>query len=228
MLRTALPGLALALSGCLVDGRGGPGDGPCDPGFVRDEGLCVEATGAFDVSWDPDPNCPDGATTAQVVSVDDTGAEVVDLYWCEDFAGLTGPLALGSYDVFVNLTDTDELGLFAQSFIEQAELAALDDVAVLDFAFPADVAFLGAGWTVMPDCQAAGIAAVELHDEVRGVLGGAACDAGALVLELELGAYKVHLQGLASDGESVVATSPVLSTELEFGNQLAELDGFEL
>ena len=61
--------------------------------------------GAFDVTWNLDPGCPAGATTAQLVSqevdIDGNaiGSPIEDLFNCEDGGGTTADLPLGDYDV---------------------------------------------------------------------------------------------------------------------------------
>ncbi|MBT8491986.1 MAG: hypothetical protein KJO07_02905 [Deltaproteobacteria bacterium] len=214
----------LCTGACFVDGGGDARE--CDPGFVPDGNLCVEATGQLDVAWDPQPDCPDGATTTQVISVDGTGTEYYDLFWCDDYSGITGPLPLDDYEVYVNLTDTDELVLFAQSFVQDTELLVPEDTAVLDFDFIADRGFLAASWTVSDSCEGAGITTMEL---VAGeaVLASAPCtDESLETPPVELGSLEVYLRAVEGDGSTVVGTSTVRSTELEFGNQLVDLGDF--
>jgi len=211
----------------VVDGGAGPGR--CDPGFVREGELCVEATAVLDVAWDPDPDCPEGATTAQVVSVDGLGTEFIDLYWCDDYGGVTGPLALGDYQVSVRLTDTDEVELFAQSDPQVVSLAREGESVAVDFAFVANTAYFVAGWTVASGCTAAGIATVELVVDGSGmVLASAGCETGVLEsMAVPLGGYQVYLRAMAGDGSTQVATTLVLSGSLEFGNQRINLGDFE-
>ncbi len=227
VIRTGLLAVALSSAACVVDG--GAGGGRCDPGFVRDGDLCVEATAALDVTWDPDPDCPEGATTAQVVSVDSLGDEFVDVYWCDDYGGVTGPLALDEYEVTVRLTDTDEVELFAQSDSEVASLGREGEIVTVDFVFAADAAFFVAGWTVGSGCASAGIATVELVDNGSGtVLASTSCDDGLVESPaLPLGEYQLFLRAMAPNGTSQIAATLVVTGTLEFGNQRINLGDFE-
>ena len=208
----------------MVDGNDA---GECDPGFIPSGNLCVEATGQLDVAWDPEPDCPEGATTTQVVSSDESGFEFVDIYWCDDFSGVTGPLPLGNYEVFVNLTDTDELELFAQSFVEEVGLFGEGETATLDFGFVSDRAFIHASWTVVGGCQAAGIATVELVSDGE-VLASAGCSQAAFESEpVALGERNLYLRTLEADGTTIISTTAVQVADLEFGNQLIDLGSFE-
>lgn len=215
-----------ALAGaCIVDGRDPVDD--CDPGFVPDNGICVEETATVDVLWDPQPDCPQDATTAQIVTVDEQGYEAVYVYWCDDFAGVAGPMPLGTYEVYVNLTDTDEIDLYAQSFASDVTLAVPGEVVERDFIFLADQAFFEASWQVTGGCAAAGIATVDLVRTGGEVLATAPCGDGLLeTAALPLGDYQLTLQALAPDGQTVVDASSSQSGVLEFGNQLADLGLF--
>lgn len=223
--RALLALVAISSAACLSEG----GPGACDPGFVPDGDLCVEATAQLDVIWDPDPDCPEGATTAQVVSIDTTGTEYLDIYWCDDYGGITGPLPLDTYQVYVNLTDTREVELFARSRSQDVVLTRADGITELDFAFPADVAFLEASWSVSGGCDSVGAATVELVREPAEILASADCQGGHLETSpLPLGSYSVFARTVADDGTTVIGASPVVEVELEYGNQLADAGAFEL
>ena len=60
--------------------------------------------------------CPPGATTAAVnAQRPEDSLPFVDLYNCEDGAGIADNLPAGDYDVWVELTDDSGAGLVAQS-----------------------------------------------------------------------------------------------------------------
>lgn len=191
--------------------------------------MCVEATAQLDVIWDPDPDCPKGASTAQVVSTDPAGVEFIDIFWCDDYGGLTGPLPLDQWVVHVDLTDTAEVELFARSASQEVTLRQVDQIAELDFAFPAEVAFATATWTVAGGCAAVNASTVELVREPAEVLASASCEDGQLETgPLDLGGYRVFLRTVEADGSTVIASSAVVETELAYGNQLVDLGAFDL
>lgn len=110
-------------------------------------------TAQFGVAWSLEGGCPAGATTIQVVMDDRSGAAPYeDLYDCvADGAGDTAPRPLGTYDVWINVTD-DAGAAFASSFAVEVTLDSPGTVVeVPEFAFPTDGGFMTLTWDVLDD-----------------------------------------------------------------------------
>jgi hypothetical protein len=217
--------VCFALASCVVDG-GSRIESTCDPGFVLKGDLCVEATGTLDATWQLDPGCPPGSQYAELVAIDQYGAEWVDEFACSAGGGSSHALPLGSYDVFLDLVDAPRITLLAQSFLVTTTLVAYDEAVAIDFVVPTDVAYFTWSWDAS-GCAAAGVASVEISVDGEGS-GSAPCSAGtAQSSALALGNHAVFVRRLNGSAGVVGESEPEMAL-LEWGNQFADLGVFEL
>ena len=141
----ALGATCLLASGCIIVSGD---DDPID--------------GDINVSWSIDPACPVGATTAQLIARPPgapTSAGIPATFDCDAGSGFIEAVPPGTYDVFVNITDTSTNTLFAQSFAQaDVVVVAGREVTVAPFTILADEAFFGFDWQITeggslaPDC----------------------------------------------------------------------------
>lgn len=214
--------------------------------FVDDDDDDFSGVGFFGVSWELDPGCPAGATTAQALSqrVDASGnaigSPIEDLFDCEDGRDTTDPLPLGLYEVTLNITDESTDELFAQSVIVEAELDLDEEVVSVDFDILTDQAFFFLTWTIDGDeattaaCDAAGADAVRvlatLASSGDATTDSRSCDdGGGETSALPLGDYVLEIDLVdAAGGGVVIADGPAPFEEtLAVGNESNDIGDFD-
>jgi len=105
-------------------------------------------TGQMDVAWTlADGSCADAdtATINALLSGDSTPYK--DIYNCSDGGGLSQDLPLGTYTVWVDLTDGSGGALIAQSEAVDITLDHGGQQASADFAINVTQGYIDAGWT---------------------------------------------------------------------------------
>jgi hypothetical protein len=237
VLATLMIGGLAQATGCIItSGDDDPGDG-----FAQ-----------FRVGWtltagenDNVATCPPGATTAQVVTTrsgtscnpNSPGAGCfVDLFNCADGENATALIPLGSYDVFVNITDTSTATLFAQSFVQGANLSTDGSLVPVNFTFPVDGGFFELSWTLSDaggqlSCADEEIGAVSVlatliddssfNDDIF------RCEDGSAITGKQfIGDYTVVVSILDELDDSVVQDADPIDTSIDFGNEINDLGVF--
>lgn len=209
-----------------------------------DDDPPIDVGGSFDVTWSLDPGCPVGGETAQLLiqEVDANGDPIGtggdELYNCSDQGGATQILALGDYELTLNVISNDESTLFAQSDPEVFSILSDGDVIPVSFSFPVDVGSFGLSWTVdglTPDdvvCNDVSAMNVEIILD-QGTLDTATfpCPAGeGVTRELALGVYPLMILDLVTEAGGGLLDAPIMLTneELSVGNVVEDLGDFDL
>jgi len=116
-----------------------------------------------DVTWDlldwndqsksviHDAPCPTGSFNATVYSLPSTDTNrdhaVKDVFNCTDKGGFTDPLTPGSYNFWVDITDSSGAVLYAESNSVAGTITATTSTPV-DFAFQVNRGFTAAAWAL--------------------------------------------------------------------------------
>ena len=180
--------------------------------------------------------CPSQVAEVQVVMLDSSDKEVVDLYDCADGSGLTQKLPDGVYDIYINMMDENK-ELFAQSGLIEAERLDPDNPGPVElvFSFSIDRGSFNLGWELKDGENATTCAALNLDKiAVTSTLAGDngevfddtfdCADGQGDTKGLPLGMYTLSAQ-LSHDGANV-GESVSLEGEIEFGNHYNILDAF--
>lgn len=145
-----LGAVSFAATGCIIvgdddDDNGGGG-----------------SVGDISLAWTVDPGCPAGATTAELTALPTSGGQpFINLFNCTDTVGVIDDVPVGTYDVFITITDGDVNNpfIFAQSFAEAGvSVTRNTTVDVPAFTILSEDAFFSFDWqineggSIAPDC----------------------------------------------------------------------------
>ena len=232
-----LLGGMLQTAGCIIvdddDDNGGGGGNPADAGI--DE----LGTAAMSVSWTLDPGCPEDTSAAEVIAQNRSTDEVfVDIYNCIDGGGQTAQLPLGSYDVWVEITNDAGDALFAQSNAVDVSLdtdGAVETVTIPSFLV--NDGFFGLTWSLV-DAGGAALTCAEVFSGGVDIIATNASTSEALVdvFNCEDGAGVTSPVPVASytivvdvldKSDAALGTSVPRDEDIEFGNQLVDLGNFD-
>lgn len=105
---------------------------------------------SFDVAWSVNGGCPTNAA-AEIISMDTLSGEMFkDVYNCADGRGVTSPLPLGDYDVWVEITDDQRSITRGQSLATAVSLDFDGDIVAVDVPpFDLFAGFFGFTWTLV-------------------------------------------------------------------------------
>lgn len=194
--------------------------------------------GFFDVGWTVDPGCPAGGA-AQVVALNRATSEMfTNVFDCAAGAGVTAPLSLGDYDVWVEIRSNDLATLFAQSLAVTATVDLDGEVTVVDIpSFLLDEGFFALTWNLTDaggapiTCAQAGSGGMRigatLADTTQAEFNIFDCDAGEGVTNpLAVGLYTFVVDVMDLNDASIQSSDAEEET-IEFGNQLVDLGNFE-
>jgi hypothetical protein len=192
----------------------------------------------FDVAWAVSPGCPDGGA-AQVVALDvNTQQMFTNVYDCIDGAGVTNPVPLGDYQVWVEIRSNDLATLFAQSLAVNASVTLDGETAVVDVpSFPLDDGFFAFTWNLTDgggaplSCTDAGSGGVRigatLADTTSAEFNIYDCEAGEGVTNpLPVGLHTVVVDVMDTNDASIQSSEAEEAT-IDFGNHLVDLGNFE-
>lgn len=192
----------------------------------------------LDVAWTVDPGCPGGGA-AQVVALNKvTNQTVTNVYDCIDGAGVTNPIALGDYDVWVEIRSNDLTTLFAQSLAVAVTVDIDGETAIVDLpSFPLDDGFFAFTWNLTDaagaplTCAAAGSGGMRigatLADTTQAEFNIYDCDAGEGVTNpLGVGLYTFVVDVMDLNDASIQSSAAEEAT-ISFGNELVDLGNFE-
>ena len=113
--------------------------------FVTDDG---DETGSIDVAWTlADGGCADADTATINALLTGDSTPYKDIYNCSDGSGLTQDLPLGTYTVWVDMTNGSGGSLVAQSEAVDITLGTDGQLATADFAINVTNGYVDAGWT---------------------------------------------------------------------------------
>ena len=199
--------------------------------IVTDDDDPVGAS--FSVTWDNTAECPAGAS-AHVISQDTTSQETfTDIYNCVDGAGLTAPLALGDYNVWVEIRDEGGSQLFAQSnFVTTSLDVDGVDVGVAIPSFPFAQGFFGFTWTISDgsgslscaDAFSGGAVTINTHaGTTDGTVDVFNCEDGTGTTgALDVGTYTVVMD-LLDENDAALASTQAQEASIDLGNHLNDL-----
>ena len=206
-----------------------------------------EVSANFDFSWTLSSQSNEGcgsATTARVTSELAGGEKFIDLYDCVAGGGLSAPLPLGDYTVWVDLLDASG-NLYAQSFAGLANLDLEAEIVGVNFPVTTDAGYMSLSWTLEDNndgsalsCLDAGVDDVSVLATVVGGAGtftddvfpcdmnsNSCADGSCLTGEIDLGMHTVVVAVLDSNGDSLGDSQP-RTVNFTFGNQLEPLGNF--
>lgn len=183
-----------------------------------------------------DPCPPNGSV--EVVSQRSGGAEFIDIYDCVAGEGVTAPLPLGTYTVWVNVITEDDL-LWAQSFATDVTLDLEGEVVPLNFDILTDEGYLFATWTLTEEVTNDPLTCAEVGANGVSILstlvdsGGMgyddifACEDGeGTTSPLPIGDYTV-VTTLLDDNDASLGSSEARDVAITYGNELVDLGNFE-
>ena len=241
-LTALLLGGLLHTTGCIITDNGdddGTGGGLPDAGVLITPDAAVAGSSAMSVAWTLDPGCPEDTSAAEVISQNRATDEVItDIFDCLDGGGTTAELPLGSYDVWVEITNSAGDALFAQS---DAVLVDLDtDGAVENVTIPTFLVndgFFGLTWTLV-DTGGNALTCAEVFSGGVDIISTNAstsealvdvfnCEAGEGVTDpLPVSAYTIVVDVL-DENDGALGTSEARDVDITFGNELVDLGNFE-
>ena len=110
--------------------------------------VTEDDTGQMDVAWTlADGSCADADTATINAQLVGDSTPYKDIYNCSDGGGLSQDLPLGTYTVWVDLTDGSGGALIAQSEAVDITLDHGGQLATADFAIDVTQGYIDAGWT---------------------------------------------------------------------------------
>jgi hypothetical protein len=175
-------------------------------------------------------DCPPGATTIAMHSLDELDNEIVDLFDCGDFIGTSGDMVPGAYYTWLRL-EGEGGELYAQS--RGTDVTVVDGgESILSFEFSVDRGEYQVEWeiwdgAVATDCATVGATEFALdYTDANGDLFGPdtfACDAYSGVTPgIALGAWSIS-PSIIDDSQLAIAVGASIDTVMEYGNQLYDL-----
>jgi hypothetical protein len=219
-------------AGCIIS-SGDDGDDVGDFGFITANWSFQEVGGAT-------LGCPTGFQTAEVTAtpVDGTpGPVVIDLYDCAAFTG-RGDYDLGSYDVFITITDDASVNVYAESLTQTVDITVNDATVtetIIDDGgrFVFDWSLVDAATNAPLNCAEAGNPdAIEISSTLSGpntlTTDQFECsDLTGLTDPLIAGSYVVSVAALNAAGGALGAPQNQ-NTTITAPNGLTDLGVFEL
>lgn len=204
-----------------------------------------DVTGDIDVTWNlltGDENtptgCPAGATTMAIVTQDEVGNEIVDLFDCELQAG-TLVRDPGTYVIYAWLTDEATNAQYAYSLSDEV-LVVTGGVEAVNFNISIDRGSFYFDWVINyagapSDCAAQPVGDVTITSTLVGGEGTlyddtAPCDQYALTTRglPAPGQYTLSIQLLDPTNQAAIYTAPAIDNELSWGNDFVGLGTIEL
>tara|TARA_R110002096_G_scaffold239101_1_gene430694 strand:- start:53187 stop:53945 length:759 start_codon:yes stop_codon:yes gene_type:complete len=241
-LTALLLGGLLHTTGCIITDNGDDDDtggrAP-DAGVVITPDAAVAGNSAMSVAWTLDPGCPEDTSAAEVIAQNQVTDEFfTDIYDCLDGGGTTAELPLGSYDVWVEITNSAGDGLFA---VSNAVTVVLDtDGAVENVTIPTFLVndgFFGLTWSLV-DTGGTPLTCAEVFSGGVDIVSTKAstsealvdvfdCEAGeGVTAPLPIDAYTIVVEVL-NENDAALGTSEARDVDITFGNELVDLGNFE-
>ncbi len=214
--------------------------------FVSDDtggdDVVVDGTGSVDVTWSLQDTYTDdgivvgcaGAGTATIYASDGSGDAndpYSDLYDCVDGGGTAMDLPLGSYTVWVEITDDAGVDLYAQSETATVNLTSDGQVATAVYTIENVNGFFDVAWTFSGGDTCAS-AATEDGISILATLGGTTAatddlydceDGGATTPAVPIGSYVVEVY-LINAANASLGGAAEIQTSIDYGNEYVELD----
>jgi hypothetical protein len=235
--------LVLVFAAACGGGGGGPDvpdAGDVDAGADPDAGPTGTAT--VNATWSIVNDgsvaaCPVGATTAAILALrEGDTTPYIDAYDCETGAGAAADLPAGTYDIWIDVTDTTGATLYAES--EAVTITLADDATVsADFIIDAYNGFWDVSWTLhnaggsATTCAAVTNDGVSIlstnsstNDALDSIWNCTDGEAPGFVTNdpVPVGDYVVSVS-LLNAAQDAIGAAPDIVTSIEHGNQFVDL-----
>jgi hypothetical protein len=199
--------------------------------------------GQFAVTWDlfgPGPDsvivgCGNVGVTARVHSRREGGPDYIDLFDCAVGNGVTAPLLTGTYSVWVDILDANNV-LQAQSFAVTNRVLGTNQTPQINFDILRDEAYIEGTWEIVDEntdapltCAQVGGTGVEFLVTLSGSTTAYAdifpCEAGEGISDpIPLGTYELDVALLA--GEAALTEPVNRQITLRYGQEILDLGHF--
>lgn len=199
--------------------------------FVTDDGG---ETATIDVAWTlEDGGCDGPVNTATINALlDGDSTPYKDIYDCADGGGVTSDLPLGSYTVWVDLTDGSGGQLMAQSESYETDLVTDGQLGTADFLINVTNGFFDVGWSFSGGATCAtavGEDGVSVLSTEVGNPSGAFddifdCEDGfGVTAPIPVGDYTVAVAVIDASGASL-GSAPTEQKSIDHGNEFEVFD----
>jgi len=198
--------------------------------FVTDDD---DDTGTIDVGWVlADGGCGDADTATINALLDGDSTPYKDIYNCTDGSGLTQDLPLGSYLVWVDMTNGSGGALVAQSESVEIDIDTAGQLAIADFAINMSNGYFDVGWSFSGGDTCASFAGEDgvsvLSTEVGNPAGAYDdvfdCeDTFGVTAEIPVGDYTVSVAIINGNG-AALGEAPDETVSIDHGNEFVQFD----